>query len=104
MNLDIINTHRPVTPENIKGLKTMNNITNKAKEEQIIDLYIREYMTEAECHIMYNKVKRSVNNMKRIYKFDNATITVNGEVSKERLEKATIELMKAVKKQKENNK
>lgn len=82
----------------------MNNITNKAKEEQIIDLYIREYMTEAECHIMYNKVKRSVNNMKRIYKFDNATITVNGEVSKERLEKATIELMKAVKKQKENNK
>lgn len=42
--------------------------------------------------------------MERIYKFDNATITVNGEVSKERLKKATIELMKAVKKQKENNK
>lgn len=42
--------------------------------------------------------------MERIYKFENATITVNVEVSKERLEKATIELMKAVKKQKENNK
>ena len=38
--------------------------------------------------------------MERIYKFENATITVNVEVSKERLEKATIELMKAVKKQK----
>lgn len=42
--------------------------------------------------------------MKKTYKFENATITVRGEVSKERLEKATIELVKAVRKQKENKK
>ena len=42
--------------------------------------------------------------MEKIYKFENATITVRGEVSRERLEKATIELVKAARKQKENKK
>lgn len=42
--------------------------------------------------------------MERIYKFENATITVRGEINRERLEKATIALVKAAKKQKENNK
>lgn len=42
--------------------------------------------------------------MERIYKFENATITVRGEDSKERLKKATIELVKAARKQKENKK
>lgn len=42
--------------------------------------------------------------MERIYKFENVTITVRGEVSRERLEKATIKLIKASRKQKENKK
>ena len=42
--------------------------------------------------------------MEKTYNFENATITVRGEVSRERLEKATIELVKAVRKQKENKK
>lgn len=39
--------------------------------------------------------------MEKTYKFENATITVRGEVGRERLEKATIELVKAARKQKE---
>ena len=42
--------------------------------------------------------------MERIYKFENATVTVKGEINKERLEKATIALVKAARKQKENKK
>lgn len=37
----------------------------------------------------------------KTYKFKNATINVTGEVSRERLEKATIELVKATRKVKE---
>ena len=37
----------------------------------------------------------------KTYKFKNATINVTGEVSRERLEKATIELVKAARKVKE---
>ena len=37
----------------------------------------------------------------KTYKFKNATINVIGEVNRERLEKATIELVKAARKAKE---
>lgn len=37
----------------------------------------------------------------KTYKFKNATINVTGEVNRERLEKATIELVKAARKVKE---
>ncbi len=42
--------------------------------------------------------------MEKTYKFENATVTVRGEISRERLEKATIALVKAARKQKENKK
>lgn len=42
--------------------------------------------------------------MEKTYKFENATVTVRGKINKERLEKATIALVKAARKQKENKK
>jgi hypothetical protein len=42
--------------------------------------------------------------MEKTYKFENATVTVRGEINRERLEKATIALVKAARKQKENKK
>lgn len=38
--------------------------------------------------------------MEKTYKFENATVTVREEINKERLEKATIALVKAARKQK----
>lgn len=35
-----------------KGLKT--------KEEQIIELYIKEYITETQYYVMYNRIKKAV--------------------------------------------
>ena len=38
----------------------MNNKDLKAEQERIIELYIKEYITETEYYVMYNRIKKGV--------------------------------------------
>lgn len=51
----------------------MNTNGYNTKEEQIIELYIKEHMTLTEYYLTYSKVKKSTTNMKKIRHFKDIT-------------------------------
>ena len=58
MEPDGINPRCPVTPENIKEVKPLSSKDSKTKEERLLEMFIKAYITDTEYYKMLERIKK----------------------------------------------
>lgn len=58
VELDIANPHCPVTPTLWKAVKPLSDKVLKSKEDKLLEMYIKNYITETQFYEMLNRIKK----------------------------------------------